>query len=257
MKIDRFVSCLSLLTATVGAAACAAPEEDFFPSSCEELRDHHRDSGETEVLLDVEYPLFVGNDPARGWRAHCDGMRSAAPPKEYLVLHRTGGSFNYSEIAQPGLGGVRSSLRMEYAMLRIDPATLMIDVSDTAHGKSDGEPVALDGDDIAALPLGVAIACGDQVATANLDLSETGLQLAAGVDAASAFCLPDDDEATTVAVISEPDRGSVAIAVAPNDLPDDTCTWVTPKPCNRTPWREGAMTGTALQLELRTEIDTL
>jgi hypothetical protein len=255
MKMDRLASCLGLMAATAGAG-CAAQEPDFYPASCEELRAHHRDSGEPGLLLDDEYTLFVDNDPGRGWRAYCEGMRGTAPPRSYLPLNRSGQTFNYSEIVGSETDGVRSALRTHYDMIRIDPATLEIDLGDTAPGVSEGDPIEIDGDEIAQLPIGVAIACGGRVATANLDLSETGLQLAPDIDPESAFCAPDEDEATTMIVVSEPDHGSLTIVVAPpGEQTADTCTWVTPKPCNSSPWRDGAMAGTTLQLSLRSDVD--
>ncbi|HEX4455591.1 MAG TPA: hypothetical protein VH143_32245 [Kofleriaceae bacterium] len=139
-----------------GSAAC------FAPQNCGQVVGLTNDSNAT---------LYVGGSATKPWTAYChDGL-------EYLPVSST---TNYGEYAA-GVKSPGSDVRTEYGKLRIDPATLEIDVCDQAFGSSSGSlshdpannnpPII-----VSSMPLGVAMDCkggGSTTAGAGIDLSGT------------------------------------------------------------------------------------
>jgi hypothetical protein len=111
---------LSLLVACGQGVEPDAPEATaafaamMHPASC-------RDIGDGNAIPDGVYRLFLGNDPAKPWQAYCkDGA-------EYIMT---------------SADAVCQAERTTYTHVRIDPETLMVDVSDQAFtsGACDANP---------------------------------------------------------------------------------------------------------------------
>ena len=63
-------------------------------------------------------------------------------------------------------------VRTEYDMVRIDPLTLKLDTSDQTFATSTGTATYL-GVAVTSMPLGVAMSCGHNFATAQVHLGDT------------------------------------------------------------------------------------
>lgn len=105
---------------------------------------------------------------------YCHDM--AGVPREYLTLANTGGSFNYSfwggETSNPQGGTVST----EYAKIRLDPFTLLVEIGDQTFASSVGSDCCIGITPINSMPYSVAADCHhpfSNLGNANVDL--TGL----------------------------------------------------------------------------------
>ncbi|HTL37837.1 MAG TPA: GON domain-containing protein [Kofleriaceae bacterium] len=139
------------------------------PSTCQELLD----TGTPAV--DGEYELHVGGDETKPWLAYCADM--ASTPKEYLPLVFVLGDHNYSQYTAGG-ASFGSNVRTNYLRLRIDPATLMVDIGDQAFAISSGSLVHSGSTPVSSMPFGVAMSCDNAASgTADIDLRGTPFTL--------------------------------------------------------------------------------
>jgi hypothetical protein len=126
--------------------------------------------------------LYVGGDPNKPWTAHCSGGNA------YLPLASSSANFS----SYPGGGCAQkangpSTVTTTWTMLRIDPATLIVDTSDYAGSTSHGDTHEVSGNgtintDYTAMPYASGRSCVDQApsaATASIDLSGTPFAVAA------------------------------------------------------------------------------
>ena len=99
-----------------------------FPETCAEAQDKAID--ETgERPSNGTYTLYINADETMPWDAYCHNMRKSEP-KEYLTVALGN---TYSQITTPG--GVTETV---YRRLRIDPATLKIDLLDDTFAETNG-----------------------------------------------------------------------------------------------------------------------
>lgn len=131
------------------------------PATCAEAQRHG-------APPDAPTPLYVDGDRARPWLAYCDGDREylPVPAATNFGQYTAGGS-------SPG-----TSRRTSYAMLRLDPSTLRVDVADARHATSVGGPMThgQGGPTVDVLPVGVAIDCvahGSSSGRGGVDLTGT------------------------------------------------------------------------------------
>lgn len=129
-----------------------------FPTSCQEWRDLDPNNG------DGDYEILAGQK----FTVYCHDM--AGTPAEYLNLVNTGGNFNFSQWTA---GGARpgTNVRTSYSKIRLDPATLLVDVSDQTFSSSAGQAGA-----IKSMPYGMAGDCIrslSKTGIANVDLTGT------------------------------------------------------------------------------------
>src|SRR5689334_9435989 len=104
-----------------GSGSAVTPTAMQFPSSC-------MDVGNGVAPADGEYKLYLGGDEKKPWTAYCHGGDEFLSVNDYT---------NWGEIANggwanPGPDGIRTI----YTKLRIDPGTLMIDISDETFART-------------------------------------------------------------------------------------------------------------------------
>lgn len=128
-----------------------------FPASC-------MDAGNGKPVPDGVYTLYVQGDETKPWKAYCHQMN------EYVAVDS---DTNYGELAAGGTA-VGSSVRTSYSRLRIDPETLVIDVSDQTFATSQGY-INIGATEVTSMPLGIAMACdgANGYATTTIDLTRT------------------------------------------------------------------------------------
>lgn len=193
---------------------------------------------------DGEYTLYAEGDAKRPWQAYCHDM--AGTPIEYLPLPNTGSAtrlpgdvigamkdqrmVNYSYIKQVE-GGTWSTRAQTtfFDRLRIDPATLKVDVADRRFARVVGPTDFKEAGTLNGLPYGTASCCyesGWTLGGANVDLRGTSFAIAgaaqftkrpdANVDSAGEAILTANDQ---VAVV----RGGGGKGSMPGN---GTCGWV-------------------------------
>lgn len=139
------------------------------PASCAEIRAANADAN------DGDYQLYINRDPAKPWTAHCVGMSGS--PKEYLRLVNVDGRFNFSGYraggASPG-----SNVKTSYHEVRINPTSLLVDISDQRFSRSYGS-LSHSPSKVTSMPYGVAMSCdGSASGMSNIDLRETPFAVA-------------------------------------------------------------------------------
>ena len=82
-------------------------------------------------LVDGYYTLYVNQDETKPWDAYCVGMGSPTP-QEYLTLAYT--DDEYSVFESYGVDGPVAQTR--YFRVRVDPVSLMVDVTDRAFSET-------------------------------------------------------------------------------------------------------------------------
>jgi hypothetical protein len=154
-------------TANGGCAAeCANTEgsfECYTPATCAEIKARF------PAAVDESFKLYVGADPAKPWTAFCANM--ATTPREYLTL--TGDNFGQytSGGASPG-----TSVRTTFAKVRLDPATLAIEISDRKFAATTGALTHSNNTAVTAMPYAVAMDCRgmqSSAGSASIDLRNT------------------------------------------------------------------------------------
>jgi hypothetical protein len=165
----------------------------YTPANCADIKSHIQGAG------DGTYTLYVGGDSGKAWQAFCAGM--AGTPHEYLSL--TGMNF-----AQYTAGGKSQSMdvRTTYTRVRLDPATLKVDITDRLFATSTGTLMhSNSGMMVTSMPYGVAMDCAgnnSKTGVAQLDLGGTKFAIVAnqffegGVMSGSSFTMSDDQHAT-------------------------------------------------------------
>lgn len=121
------------------------------------------------------YVLHIGHDPARPWTAYCHNMATA--PAEYLSLQNLGPGANFSQYTAGGaVSG--TSVRTRYSKIRIDPATLLVDISDQTFSISSGQ-LTHGSETVTSMPFGVAMSCdATDSGVGNIDLTGTPFAVA-------------------------------------------------------------------------------
>ena len=141
------------------------------PASCLDIK-----GSSLQGASDGTYTLYVAGNRTKPWSAFCFGMGSQTPV-EYLTLV-TGPDTNFSQYTAGGYSP-GTNVRTVYTKVRIDPVTLLVDISDQTFSTSEG---SLDGPEhvqVTSMPFGSAMDCiSDTAATGvgNVDLRETPFQ---------------------------------------------------------------------------------
>jgi hypothetical protein len=166
---------MSLFVALVGCGDNAEPDPNMtgqgsdntpvaiqFPASC-------MDAGNGQQVANGEYTLYVGGDEHKPWKAYCHNG------DEFLSVNDDTNFGSY--VAGGWTQG--QDVRTVYTKLRIDPATLTIDITDQTFARSDGNLNYL-GETITSMPLGVAMACAGSATygSGNIDLTGTPFKIA-------------------------------------------------------------------------------
>jgi hypothetical protein len=182
--------CSAACQNTVGGFTC------YVPRSCVDIAAH------VPGGADGPYTLYLGGDLAKPWTAYCANL--ATTPREYLTL--TGGNTARYVAGGASLG---TDVTTTYAKVRIDPATLKLDVNDRLFAASQGAiDHAHSGVIATSVALGAAIDCvgsGAANATASIDLTGTPFALTG----AAAFALVGTAALGTVAVTANNQRAAI------------------------------------------------
>ena len=104
----------------------------------------------------------------------------AGTPSEYLKLINTGNSYNFAQYTAGG-ASPGTSVKTSYQMIRLDPATLKVDIGDQTFATTTGflhHSAVTRGYiyPVTSMPYGVAMDCkssGSKTGIANIDLSGT------------------------------------------------------------------------------------
>src|SRR5262249_21368163 len=124
---------------------------------------------------DGNYTLYIGHDIHKPWMAFCRDMPGT--PSEYLTLAHVGPNVNFSQYTAGGaVDG--TNVRTNYSKVRIDPATLLVDISDQTFSSSTGSLIH-GGETVSSMPFGVGMSCDDTASgVGNIDLGGTPFAVA-------------------------------------------------------------------------------
>jgi GON domain len=211
---SAFVMALALtIPAITGIAAHAAVAVPL-PSNCQEIHNHNHHA------RDGKYTLY---DNGYIFTVYCDDMKGN--PQAYINLAETGTDTNYSQYTAGG-ASPGTNVRTTFTKLRIDPATLTVDIGNLTFASSTGRVNhGNSGNIVTSMPYGVAMSCAapqDAIGTGNINLRGTPFAVAssftvAGFEpAGSAFFSPDNQVVNL--------RGG------------GYCGWITPSPAMYDPF---------------------
>lgn len=186
------------------------------------------------LVPDGDYVLFTGKTLLG---VYCYDMAGA--PREYLNLADTGGDANFSQYTAGG-ASPGTNVRTSFTKLRIDPATLTVDINDltfaTSTGRLQHSSVTRGPQSpfVSTMPYGVGMSCTTLPdGTANIDLRGTPFTIA---------------DTFTVRAFA----GSGSATLSADDQVADLkgggyCGWISPAPTLETPFNPQ---GTDYRLEL-------
>lgn len=163
--------CAAANTCAAGNACVnAAGGFDCLPTSCAGVlaADPTADDG--------NYTLYVGGDPQKSWDAFCADMQATGGPHEYLSLVNVLGDHNFSSYTAGG-SSPGTTVKTSYIRLRIDPATLVVQIGDQRFATSSGSLSHSGAGPVTSMPYGVAMSCSGTSGRANLDLRGTGFAI--------------------------------------------------------------------------------
>jgi hypothetical protein len=164
---------------------------------------------------------------------YCHDM--AGTPKEYITLANTGGDANFSQYTAGG-ASPGTSVRTSFTKLRIDPATLTVDINDLTFATSTGRLQHSSVTRGPSSPFVTQLAYGTGMTCANPGTPPNG---PGNIDlTGTPFALND-----TFAVSSFAGTGSATISPdnkTANLLVSGYCGWIQPAPAGATPYDLGA-----------------
>lgn len=220
MSFRRPISILALAMAApavcaIPAHAAAKPARTTLPNipgTCQQIRDRDPHARDGKYLLFNNGNLFT---------VYCYDMTGT--PREYIELAETGPDMNFSQYTAGG-ASPGTDVRTTFTRLRIDPATLNVDIGDLTFASSTGS-LRHGGMPVTSMPYGVAMSCTSPQSAngvGNINLEHTPFQ----VD--STF-VSGGFQATGSATVS-PDHQMVALKGG------GFCGWITPAPAMFNPF---------------------
>ncbi len=154
----------------IGAIEFAPPVAPL-PTRCQDIARAH--PGASDGL----YFLFPPSNPA-GFRIYCHDM--AGTPREYLQLINTGDNVNFAQFGGESSAPPVAVVTTYYTRIRLDPETLLVDISDQTFATSTGEDCCIGPTVVTSVPYGTASDClasFSQAGRANIDLTGTPFQV--------------------------------------------------------------------------------
>lgn len=140
------VSVLVLALSAAGAAPAYAAGGGL--ASCAGVHAAVPAAPDGDYLLVTAHTLLL---------VYCHDM--AGTPREYLSLVQTGPDRNFSQYTA-GLASRGTDVRTVYTKVRIDPATLLVDIGDTTFATSTGSLThSNSGTTVTSMPYGEAMSC--------------------------------------------------------------------------------------------------
>jgi hypothetical protein len=164
------LSVVPMAIAAMPAQAAPAPGSSVhFYSSCGDIRRHLVKAPDGDYLLYNNGNLFT---------VYCDDM-SSNTPREYIDLVKTGYGANFSQYTAGG-ASAGTNVRTLFKKLRINPASLTVDIGDLTFASSTGWLKHSGSVKVTSMPYGVAMSCTAPRApkgTGNIDLRYTPFQV--------------------------------------------------------------------------------
>ena len=105
--------------------ATTSPDMTFLPASCKDVNDANPASN------DGNFQLYYNHSAAKPWVAYCKGMGPGGAALEFLTLPQ-GSAANQSVI------GADLPIASQFTKVRINPATLEVDVTNMTYGTMTG-----------------------------------------------------------------------------------------------------------------------
>jgi hypothetical protein len=205
----RFLAISSLAGGFLAAgvapgSAAPAPPPPTPPATCADIH------AANPAAPDGNYTLVDGG---KAVPVYCFDM--AGTPREYLNLANTGTNTNFSQYTAGG-ASPGTNVRTTFTKLRIDPATLTVDIGDLTFATSTGS-LNHGGTPVTSMPYGVAMSCTDAAdGVGNIDLTGTPFSVTDGFN------------------VGGFDASGTAIPSPDNKVIDLTgggfCGWITPNP---------------------------
>ncbi len=198
--------------ATAATAATARPSDHFVPSSCADIHNQDPRAKDGNYILYNNHIIFT---------VYCYDM--SGTPREYITLAQTGANANYSQYTAGG-ASPGTNVRTMFTRLRIDPATLTVDIGDLTFATSTGS-LNHGGTAVTSMPYGAAMSCvapGNAAGVGNINLEGTPFQV--GATFAVGGFIPAG------AAVLSPDNQQV------NLTGGGYCGWITPSPAAYNPF---------------------
>jgi hypothetical protein len=147
--------------------AGGTPAEAHVPGSCADIHTV------APFAPDGDYVLVAGG---RVVKVYCHDM--AGTPREYISLVKTGPDRNFSQYTA-GLASRGTDVRTNYTKVRLDPATLLVDIGDTTFATSTGSLIhSNSGTVVTSMPYGEAMSCTYRPdGVGNIDLRGTAFRV--------------------------------------------------------------------------------
>lgn len=166
MSIARSLKLVCSGLAVIAAMGAHPAAASSLPANCQAIRTAD------PAAPDGNYAIQAAN--GRVLNVYCFDM--AGTPREYLSLLNTGGSYNFGQYTAGG-ASPGTDVRTNYTRVRLDPATLLVDIADQTFATSTGG-LNHGGTPVTSMPYGVAMSCRgffDASGLANIDLTGTTL----------------------------------------------------------------------------------
>jgi GON domain len=164
------LSVVPMAIASMPAQAAPVPGSSVhFYSSCGDIRRHLVKAPDGDYLIYDNGNLFT---------VYCDDM-SSNMPREYIDLGETGYGANFSQYTAGGVSP-GTSVRTSFTKLRVNPASLTVDIGDLTFASSTGSLTHSGSVKVTSMPYGVAMSCSAPQAangTGNIDLRSTPFQV--------------------------------------------------------------------------------
>ena len=123
------------------------------------------------AATDGDYIISPGGNT---FTVYCHDMAGA--PREYLTLANTGAGSNYSAYGQ--LSSPPGNVITQYTRIRLDPMTLLVDISDQTFATSTGYQCCIGPTPVTSMPYANAASCiGWDDGHANVDLAGTSFKV--------------------------------------------------------------------------------
>jgi hypothetical protein len=163
------LSVVPMAIAAMPAQAAPVPGSSVhFYSSCGDIRRHLVKAPDGDYLLYNNGNLFT---------VYCDDM-SSNMPREYIDLVKTGYGANFSQYTAGG-ASPGTNVRTTFKRLRVNPASLTVDIGDLTYASSTGS-LTQGNVKVTSMPYAVAMSCAAPQAangTGNIDLRYTPFQV--------------------------------------------------------------------------------
>ncbi len=141
--------------------------------SCQSILDTGLSNGDGIYTIDPD-----GKDANPSFEVYCHDMNTTKP-KEYLELKKTGTNYNYG-MAKSGGSRTGEDVVTHYTKIRINPETLIVDITDTTFSSTTGKLYYNNKVAVTYSHYGIAwdcIASFSAKGKANIDLTETPFKI--------------------------------------------------------------------------------